>query len=144
MEVSRSALLGSRAVRAVVGRLRRRILAAATPEDLTFAQTSVLARLSGNAGLTVADLAAAEDVRHQSMTATVAPLVELGLISKRRDPGDGRRLLVVLTAAGQERVDAGRRARTEWLAGRLEESCTEDERQTVIAAMAILDRLITD
>ncbi|HVV19721.1 MAG TPA: MarR family transcriptional regulator [Pseudonocardiaceae bacterium] len=144
MHTSRSAVRASQEVRAVLGRLRRRILGAAEADDLTFAQASVLARLSGNDGLTVSDLATIEGVRHQSMTAIVSPLVGLGLVERRPDPGDGRRLLIVLTAEGLRRVDEGRRARNEWLAGQLQRKCTEAERQTVIAAMAILERLIHD
>ncbi|MTD53324.1 MarR family winged helix-turn-helix transcriptional regulator [Amycolatopsis pithecellobii] len=141
---SRSAVQASQGVRAVTGRLRRRILDAADPEDISFAQASVLARLSGNDGLTVSDLAAAEGVRHQSMSAIVTPLAGLGLVQRRPDPTDGRRQLIVLTAAGRRRVEEGRRARGEWLAGQLQDKCTEAERQTVIAAMAILERLIHD
>ncbi|KAA9166342.1 MarR family transcriptional regulator [Amycolatopsis acidicola] len=144
MSISRSAVQASQAVRAVLGRLRRRILGASDAEDLTFSQASVLARLSRDEGLTISELAAIEGVRHQSMTATVAPLAERGLVERRPDPTDGRRQLIVLTAAGTQQVAEGRRARDEWLAGQLEDRCTEDERKTVIAAMAILERLVQD
>ncbi len=143
-ELSPSALQASREVRTVIGRLRRRILSAAEAEDLTFGQQSVLARLSGKPGVTASELASAEGVRHQSMTTTVASLTALGLVERRPDPGDGRRLLIALTPEGQQRVDEGRQARQEWLARRLQEECTEEERRAVIAAMAVLERLIHD
>jgi hypothetical protein len=41
-------------------------------------------------------------------------------------------------------VEEGRQARTEWLAGRLQDRCTEAEREAVIAAMAVLQRLTRD
>ncbi len=143
-ESSQSAVQASQDIRAVLGRLRRRILGASAADDISLAQTSVLTRLSRNDGLTVSDLAAAEGMRHQSMTSIVTPLVGLGLVERRPDPTDGRRLLMALTADGRRRVEEGRRARGEWLAAQLEDNCTEAERQTVIAAMAILERLIHD
>ncbi|MEU3345967.1 MarR family transcriptional regulator [Streptomyces sp. NPDC006700] len=139
-----SALQASRAVRAVIGRLRRRLLKASEVEDLTLAEASVMARLSGKEGVTVSDLAAEEGVRHQSMAATVSAMAETGLLEKSPDPNDGRRRLITLTAEGHRRVEEGRQARTEWLTGQLRDRCTEEERRTVIAAMAVLERLIHD
>ena len=140
---SASAVQASRDVRAVISRLRRRILKASESDDMTLGQASVLARLSDKGGVTASELAAAEGVRHQSMTATVAALTALGLVERAHDPDDGRRLLIGLTPQGRRRVEQGRQARTEWLAGRLDR-CTEEERRTVIAAMAVLERLTHD
>ncbi|AIA08202.1 MarR family winged helix-turn-helix transcriptional regulator [Streptomyces noursei] len=141
---SPSAIEASRDVRAVISRLRRRILNASQVEDITLGQASVLARLSDQGGVTASELASVEGVRHQSMTATVAALAKLGLVRRNPDPDDGRRLLITLTAEGQRRVEEGRQARTEWLAGQLQAKCTEDERRAVIAAMAVLERLTHD
>ncbi|MEV7970774.1 hypothetical protein AB0O34_33010 [Sphaerisporangium sp. NPDC088356] len=41
-------------------------------------------------------------------------------------------------------MEEGRRAQQEWLAGELQEKCTEEERRAVIAAMAVLERLTHD
>ncbi|MBR7825490.1 MarR family transcriptional regulator [Actinospica sp. MGRD01-02] len=139
-----TAVRASQEVRAVVGRLRRRIRAAADPADLSQPQSSVLARLLDKDGLTTADLANVEGVRHQSMAANVAALAHLGLVERRRDPGDGRRMLIALTAEGRRRAQEGRQARGEWLAAELQKQCTEDELRTVITAMAVLRRLADD
>ncbi|MEU3985399.1 MarR family transcriptional regulator [Streptomyces sp. NPDC026672] len=141
---SPSAVQASRDVRAVISRLRRRILNASEAEDITLGQASVLARLSDEGGVTASQLASVEGVRHQSMTATVTQLASMGLLERSPDPEDGRRLLITLTAEGHRRVEQGRQARTEWLAGRLQDRCTEEERRTVIAAMAVLERLTRD
>ncbi|GLX49339.1 MarR family transcriptional regulator [Streptomyces hygroscopicus subsp. hygroscopicus] len=142
--LSPSAVEASREVRAVISRLRRRILKASESEDMTLGQASVLARLADKGGVTASELATSEGVRHQSMTATVAALATLGLVERTPDPDDGRRLLIKLTAEGRRRVEKGRQARTEWLAGRLQDRCTEEERRNVIAAMAVLERLTHD
>ncbi|MFG3588931.1 MarR family winged helix-turn-helix transcriptional regulator [Streptomyces sp. NPDC047990] len=142
--LSPSAVQASRQVRTVISRLRRRILNAAEAEDITLGQASVLTRLAGERGVTASELAAAEGVRHQSMTTTVASLAALGLVERRPDPDDRRRLLIALTEEGYRRVDEGRQVRQEWLAGRLQERCTEEERRTVMAAMTVLERLTHD
>ncbi|MGW1070751.1 MarR family winged helix-turn-helix transcriptional regulator [Streptomyces aureus] len=110
-------------------------------QDLTPSQISALTLVSKSGAATASALAAAEGVRPQSMAATLAALDQYGLIQRNPDPGDGRRQLVTLTDAGRERVEGTRQARSEWLARAFEERCTEDERQTVIAAMALLERL---
>ncbi|BBA97059.1 putative MarR family transcriptional regulator [Actinacidiphila reveromycinica] len=141
---SPSAVRASQEVRAVIRRLRRRIRDVSGADAFGFAQMPVLARLTDDDGLTVSDLAAAEGMRHQSMAATVSGMAELGLVERRRDPGDGRRLLIALTPEGRRQAEAGRQARGEWLAAQLQQKCTEEERRTVIAAMAVLERLIRE
>ncbi len=104
-----SAVRASQQVRSVIGKLRRRLRAAAGTGDFTLTQASTVGRLldSAGAGLTTSDLAAAEGMRHQSMATTIAALAAEGLVERRRDPEDGRRLLIALTA---EAGAAARRA----------------------------------
>lgn len=139
-----SAVQAALLVRTLIGRLRRLVLNASEAEDLTMGQVSVLARLGKTPGVTASALAATEGVRHQSMTTTVAALAAAGLVEKHPDPQDGRRMLITLTAEGRRRVEEGRQARSEWLATRLQDRCTEEERQLVIAAMGALEKLIDD
>ncbi|ONI74937.1 MarR family transcriptional regulator [Actinosynnema sp. ALI-1.44] len=143
-DVSSTAIQASNEVRAVISRLRRRILNAAKPEDITLGQASVLAHLASRGRATASELASADGVRHQSMTAMISSLAEAGLVSRSPDPDDRRRVLVTLTAAGRRRVEEGRQARSEWLARQLQDKCTEEERQAVIAAMGVLARLTHD
>ena len=139
--VAESAVRAAREVRTVFSRLRRRLKETYDTEGLTPSQTSVLSRLSKDGPGSTSDLAAAEGVRHQSMASTLAVLDERGLIVRRPDPGDGRRQLVSLSDAGREFLDDKRRAGEEWLARSLQAHYSERERQLVIEAMALLDRL---
>jgi DNA-binding MarR family transcriptional regulator len=139
--VSASAARAARDVRVVVSRLRRRFRNVADIGDLTPSQTSVLSRLSKEGPVSASDLAAAERVRPQSIAATLAVLEERQMIERRPDPHDGRRQLISLTADGRELIEGSRQAREEWLARTLDERCTEEERQTIIAALALLERV---
>ncbi|MFG2473615.1 MarR family winged helix-turn-helix transcriptional regulator [Streptomyces fagopyri] len=139
--VSESAARAARDLRLAFNRLRRRIREVSERQDLTPSQVSALTLVSKSGAATASALAATEGVRPQSMAATLAVLDQQGLIARNPDPGDGRRQLVTLTDAGRERVEGTRQARGEWLAKALQDRCTEAERQSVIEAMAVLDRL---
>ncbi|GAA4639637.1 MarR family transcriptional regulator [Actinoallomurus vinaceus] len=140
-EVSESAVRAAHEVRVVVGRLRRRFRETYDTEGLTPSQTSVLSRLDKEGPASASALAAAERVRPQSMAATLSVLEERGLIQRRPDPHDGRRQLVSVNEAGHAFLEDKRRAGEEWLARALQERYTEEERRTVIEALALLDRL---
>jgi DNA-binding MarR family transcriptional regulator len=128
-------------IRVTFSRLRRRLRVVAELDGLTPSQTAVLSRLLGDGDATASALAAGEQVRPQSMAATLAVLEERGLVERRPDPTDGRRQLVSLTTAGRSRIDVSRAAREEWLSRALTDHFTEAERRTVIDAMVLLDRL---
>ncbi|WP_407675859.1 MarR family winged helix-turn-helix transcriptional regulator [Peterkaempfera bronchialis] len=140
--VSESAARAAREVRVVLSRLKRRMRETYDPGDLTPSQMSVLSRLDKDGEASVSDLAAAERVRHQSVAATVGVLVERGLVSRRPDPEDGRRQLVFVTGSGHAFLEDRRRVGEGWLTRALEDQCTEEERRTLLAATALLDRIV--
>lgn len=131
-------------VRVVVGRLLRRMREVATGGELTPSQASVLARLGKGEAATAAGLAALEKVRPQSMAVTLAALEERGLIVRSPDPGDGRRQVVELSAAGRDSDRGNAEAREEWLTTALDERLTGEERARVVEALALLDRLVRE
>ncbi|MBJ7902842.1 MarR family transcriptional regulator [Streptomyces sp. NPDC004549] len=139
--ISDSAALAARELRVMFSRLRRRIREVARDSDLTPPQESALSLVGKHGAATASALAAAEGVRPQSMAATLAALDQHGLIRRTPDPADGRRQLVTLTEAGQARVEGNRQVREEWLARALEDRFSEEERQTVLTALTLLERL---
>jgi len=141
-EIAESALRASADVRGVVGRLRRRLREVAADDGLSPSQMAVFNRLAKEGDSSASVLAVAEGVRPQSMAAILGALDAAGLIERRPDPEDGRRQLITLSAAGRARAAGDRQARAEWLARRLHEDFTEPERQTLIAAAALLERLV--
>src|SRR3954452_19303473 len=95
--------------RETLGRLIRRLRAEAGEPPV--GELSVLGRLDREGPASTSDLAAAERMRPQSMAQTVRDLESAGLVSRRPDPGDGRRVLVELTPAGRERLRVNRAQR---------------------------------
>ena len=125
-------------LRGVIGQLIRRL----RTEDLfPLNQASVLGRLDRCGSQSVSDLAAAERIRPQSMAQTVGDLEADGLVERKPDPGDRRRALVILTAAGKGRIEADRRAREGWLAMAFEEM-PEADLATFERTVEILRRVV--
>jgi DNA-binding MarR family transcriptional regulator len=139
--ISESAARAARELRVVVGRLLRRFKEAAGNSELTPSQASILSRLGKEGDASASDLAAAERVRPQAVTPTLAALTERGLIGRRPDPDDGRRQVISLSPAGRALLDDARRAGDEWLAQAMAEHYTEAERHTLLEAFALLERL---
>jgi len=125
-------------LREALGRLVRRLRA---EHRLPLSQGLVLARLEREGPRSTSDLAAAERVRPQSMSQTVADLEGQGLVSRSPDPEDRRRALLELTAAGREALRAERTRREGWLAQALESELSAEERAVLERAVRLLDRL---
>jgi DNA-binding MarR family transcriptional regulator len=125
-------------LRGVIGQLIRRLR---TENLFPMNQASVLGRLDRCGSQSVSDLAAAERVRPQSMAQTVGDLEAEALVKRNPDPDDRRRALVSLTAAGQERIEADRRAREGWLVRGFEE-LPESDLAAIERAVEILRRLV--
>jgi DNA-binding MarR family transcriptional regulator len=122
-------------------RLRRRLKSVATGGGLTPSQTAVLIRLWKDGSSSTSALAAAEQVRPQSMATIVAALDQHGLIKRAADPDDGRRQIISLTAAGRRRAESDRQVREEWLARAMQERYSERERRVINDALSLLTRL---
>jgi DNA-binding MarR family transcriptional regulator len=125
-------------LRVVLGRLLRRLRA---KHRFPLMHGAVLGRLDRDGTSTVSALAAGEGVRPQSMAQTVAELEEAGRVARRRDPADGRRILVELTEEGRSVLAADRRERAGWLAEAIAERLTAEEQQILARAVPLLDRL---
>jgi DNA-binding MarR family transcriptional regulator len=139
--IGESAVAAARDLRVVFSRLRRRLRDVAIGGDLTPSQTAVLTRLWKEGASSASALAGAERVRPQSMATIVAALDQHGLIERTPDPEDGRRQMVSLTEAGRERAESDRQVREEWLARAMQERYSEAERQIILDALSLLERL---
>ena len=84
---------------------------------------------AGEAGLTVGDVAAHLLIRHNSAVELVDRLVEAGLVVRRPDPADARRMMVVLTD------------RAEWLLCTLSAAHMQELRAMRPALVTLLETL---
>ena len=135
---SRTAL--SSGLRISVMRLARRLRSERADHGLTLGQLSVLAGLERHGPLTPGEIAAHEGIRPPSVTRTIASLTDLGLVTRTPHPTDGRAVLIAITPAASALLGEDRRRRDAWLAAALEQ-LPQDERDVLIAAAPILERL---
>ena len=129
-------------LRALVGRLSRRLRQTSVVGEMTLSQASVLSLLEREGPTTPGVLASRERISPQSMGTIVISLEALGLVSRRPDPNDGRCLVISLTEAGLQAVHGARRHREERLARALADNFTAEEQQMLIAALPLLERLV--
>lgn len=136
-EVSRAAS----ELRALIGRLARRLRQISEVGEITLSQASVLSLLEREGPATSGMLAVKEHISPQSMGTILMSLEALGLVSRAPDPTDGRCLVISLTEAGLQAVHGARRQREEQLARALADHFTAQEQQALIAALPLLERL---
>ncbi len=125
-------------LRETLGRVVRRLRAEPGP---SVGRLAVLGRLDRDGPASISDLAARERMRPQSMAQTVHDLQTAGLVSRRPDPGDGRRAFVELTSAGRDLLQATRTRRESWLTEALERELDAAERALLHEALALIGRI---
>jgi DNA-binding MarR family transcriptional regulator len=108
---------------------------------LSPARASALSVVVFAGPLTIGQLAQAEQVSAPTMTRLIVGMERDGLVRRAPDAHDGRIVWLHPTPKGSRILQAGRRRRVAALAeelGRL----SSDERRTLTAAAAILERLV--
>jgi len=131
-------------LRALLGKLKRRLREQAHSGDLTPSQVSVLLRLEKDGPATASQLARAEAMRPQSMAAVVAALEALNLVSGAPHPTDGRQTLLSLTDSCRQRLLEGRAARQDWLTRIIQARLSPQEQDELATSVALLKRLVDD
>jgi DNA-binding MarR family transcriptional regulator len=129
------------ALRVSIGVLVRRLRQARSDSDLTLPETTALARLDRGGPTTSAALAKVEQISAQSMGATLSGLEDRGLIERRPDPADGRRILMSLTDDGLQVLRNRRDAGTEHLARALSSEFSCSELEQLLVAAQLIERL---
>jgi DNA-binding MarR family transcriptional regulator len=88
----------------------RRLRAAHTAHDLKPRQFQILGLLHDQGAVAQSELAQTMGVAPSILVTLLNPLEVDGLVTRERDPGDRRRHLVTLTAAGNRHLDSAARA----------------------------------
>ncbi|HEY0246732.1 MAG TPA: MarR family transcriptional regulator [Gryllotalpicola sp.] len=129
-------------IRMTAGSLTRRLRGEASGvTGLTWSQESIVALLSrAPAGMSTAELARAEGVRGQTMSAAVAVLEQAGFLRGEPDPSDGRRTVLHVTDTGLAALTEARAVKQKWLEELLQDF-TADEIDALVAGMDLLNRI---
>ena len=134
-------------VRDIAGRLHAaaiRLLRTLRREDdgsgLSAPRLSALSVIVFAGPLSLAALAAAEQVRPPTMSRIVDALVAAGLATREIAPGDRRSVRIEATAAGRTLLEEGRARRVGALVERLA-SLTDYERRALARGVEILERV---
>ena len=129
------------ALRASIGLLLRRLRQAQAEGELTLPESAALTRLDRGGPSTASALARLEQISPQSMGATLGALEARGLVERRRDPQDGRRVVLSVTGSGRRVLQDKRNARTDQLAKALSAGFTPSEVRQLEAVAPLLERL---
>jgi DNA-binding MarR family transcriptional regulator len=129
------------ALRVSIGLLFRSHRQLKAEGELTLPESSALARLDRGGPATSSELARLEQISPQSMGTTLAGLEARGLVERRRDPDDGRRVVLSVTAAGRQLLRDRRDRSTQAMARALSTSFTSEELDQLMAAVPLLERL---
>ena len=128
-------------LRESVGLLLRRLRQMPALGELTLPESAALTRLDRGGPTTASALARLERISPQSIGATLAALEARGLVERRSDPRDGRRVVLSVTEAGHKTMRNRRNARTEHLARALSTGFSRAELDLLTAAAPLLERL---
>jgi DNA-binding MarR family transcriptional regulator len=119
----------------------RRVRQSPLSDELTVPEMAALSRLDRGGPATPGELARAEQITPQGMGATLGGLARRGLVERRPDTEDGRRIFMELTEAGRQAVHSKRSARTRQLGQALTEKFTPEELRILAAAAPLIGRL---
>jgi DNA-binding MarR family transcriptional regulator len=143
LHVERTAALAAE-LRAILGKLKRKLREHGGRSDLTPSQVSVILRLEKDGAITVSGLARAEGMRPQSMSAIITSLLDAGLVSGSPDPNDARQTLMSLSRKCQKFLKEGRAARQDWLTTTIQEKLSVQDQEKLAAVLELLARLVED
>ncbi|RFU19427.1 MarR family winged helix-turn-helix transcriptional regulator [Geodermatophilus marinus] len=127
-------------LRLAVMRFSRRLRSQRVDRSVTLTHLAALSTLKRYGPMSPGELAGHERVQPPSMTRVVVALEGMGLVTRSPHPTDGRQVVIDLTPAAEDLLDAEARAREAWLAGRLQE-LTPEEREVLREAAEIMDKL---
>jgi DNA-binding MarR family transcriptional regulator len=128
-------------LRLLVGRLNRTLREKAGVNQLSATHTSVLIRLERDGSSSVTELARAEGMRPQSMSAVITEMEIARLVCGATDPTDGRRTIISLTDDGWDSIKLSRAERQDWLAHMVNAKFSSTEIGQLVTAMTLLERL---
>jgi DNA-binding MarR family transcriptional regulator len=129
-------------IRALAGKLRRRLREQADAGEFTTAQASVVIRIEREGPATGTELARSEGMKPQSMGAILVSLEERGVLAGHPDPTDGRKTIWSITPEARRTIDQARATKADWLLRTIESRLTAEEQRRLAEGVQLLSRLL--
>jgi DNA-binding MarR family transcriptional regulator len=102
-----------------------------------------MALLQQHKALLPGQLAAMEMITNQSMSQVLNHLYDLGYITRTASLTDGRKVIISLSANGEETLELFRHERDEWIIKAMTATCTNEEqallKQIIVPLTKIVD-----
>src|SRR5436309_8322702 len=130
-------------LRPVVLRLARGLRKETEQVGITARQATLLWLIRRSPGLSLAELAAEEDISPPALSGHVDRLESAGLVERVRSEEDRRRVGLRLTEEGSQLLRRVRARRTTWLAERMR-TLDPEELEAIETALPSLHRLLRD
>jgi DNA-binding MarR family transcriptional regulator len=127
-------------LRAVLGRLSRRLRPTQAGSGLTPSEISVLFTIVRFGPLRLSEVAEIERLNPTMLSRIAAQLTEAGLIRRTADPGDRRAALVQTSAAGRRMRERIQRERTRALDAHVQ-GLDDAQREALWQALPVLEEL---
>ena len=122
-------------------RLAREMRQAAQDGELTGSALILLGSLYRGGAMSAVELARHEGLQPQSLSRLLARLDEEGLIVRSVDPEDARRHVIAITPAGTTLLTQQMIKRRDWLADRMAERLSAEEKATLVDAAELMLRI---
>jgi DNA-binding MarR family transcriptional regulator len=124
-------------------RLARQLRFRRPDSHVSLSQLSALSTLAKEGAMTPGALAERERVRPPSMTRVITSLTALGLVARTAHPVDRRQVLVSVSPAGAQLIEAERRASQEWLSQRLA-ALDSGQRDALLTAADLMSAIVDE
>jgi len=105
-------------------------------------EVETIGHLFHQSSLLPTELAVLTRVKTQSMSQILKKLEEHGVIKRTPSKDDKRKVFISITSLGKKMVEKTKYERDEWLKGVIEKTLTDKEKETLIKALPILNKLI--
>jgi DNA-binding MarR family transcriptional regulator len=110
-------------------------------KEYSMTEVETIAHLSRSSLLTT-ELAALTKVKTQSMSQILKKLEGHGIIKRTPSKDDKRKVFISLTPSGKKMVEKVRYDKDEWLKNAIEKSLTKKEKDLMVRALPVLNKLL--
>ncbi len=109
----------------------------------TYSMTEIetIGHLMHNGSLLPTELASLTRITTQSMSQILKKMEEEGIIKRTLSKDDKRKIYISLTASGKKTVEKTRYEKDEWLKTTIEKSLSAKEKELLIKALPVLNKL---